>query len=102
MSGFAAREPASPLGAGDLGSPGAEAPGGPAGTPDRELTDIASGHAARADARTRYASVSSVFKKQSPVGDRCDPGQSRSDGAEGTVIPTVTPAAPEGPAGGEG
>ena len=76
VSSLAFREPAAPLGCGEtFGSPGAEAPGGPAGMPDRVLTDIASGHAARADARTRYASVSSVFKKQSPIGDYRGPAR---------------------------
>ena len=77
-----------------IGSPGAEAPGGPAVMPDHALTDIASDHAARADARTRYASVSSVFKKQSPADNLCGSGQNRSDGAEGTAIPG---RGPEGP-----
>jgi len=89
VSSLAAREPASPLGAGDLGSPGAEAPGGPAGMPDRMLTDIASSHAARTDARTRYASVSSVFKKQSSLGDDCGTGQNRPDSTDGTAPPAA-------------
>ena len=84
------REPAPPLGCGEaFGSPGAEAPGGPAYMPDHVLTDIASGHAARADARTRCASVSSVFKKQSCTGDYCGTGQNRPGCTDGTAIPAA-------------
>ena len=60
------------------------------------LTDIASSHAARADARTRCASVSSVFKKQSSFGGNCGTGQNRPDRTDGTA----TSAAPKGPARG--
>ena len=76
VSSFAGQRAGLAAWGGRPGSPGAEAPGGPAVTPDHVLTDIASSHAARADARTRYASVSSVFKKQSastPIADRIEP-----------------------------
>ena len=89
---------------GFFGSPGAEAPGGPARMPDHVLTDIASSHAARADARTRYASVSSVFKKRSapaPVPDRIEPSRQRRRHMTPTVTPPRTPTAPEGPVRGE-